>query len=135
MSWTGFSFGDTSSDFGSGDLFSVLNAPSVYTPQSPSNPFPGGGTGGEFPGTGGGPSNPSGSWLSQLLPWANLGAQTFLADQAITSPRPATITYLPNGQLAVTGGGASPVAGAIGSVPSWIWIVLVLLVVVMLFKR
>jgi hypothetical protein len=85
--------------------------------------------------SGGGPSNPSGSWLSQLLPWANLGAQTFLADQAITSPRPATITLQPNGQFAATGGGALPIAGAVGAIPSWIWIVVVLLVVVMLFKR
>ena len=87
--------------------------------------------------SGGGPSNPSGSWLSQLLPWANLGAQTFLADQAITSPRPSTVTLLPNGQFAATGGGALPTigTGSLSSVPGIVWIGLVMVLLLAFFLR
>lgn len=121
-----FTFGDPgiggSSSVGSGDLATILSLPGTWSNPTPSD-------------QGGGPSNPSGSWLSQLLPWANLGAQTFLADQAITSPRPSTVTLLPNGQVQATGGGAAPIAASFGAVPSWVWIIALLLVVVMLFKR
>jgi hypothetical protein len=119
-----FTYGDPGIGGGGGEVWAnggVFQIPGVNNPTPQSS--------------GGGPTNPSGSWLSQLLPWASLGAQTFLADQAITSPRPATVTLQPNGQFAATGGGALPIAGAVGAIPSWIWIVVVLLVVVMLFKR
>lgn len=106
------------------------SSPSGF-PQSPSNPFPG------VPAGSGGPSNPSGSWLSALLPWASLGAQTFLADQAITSPRPATVTYLPNGQIAASGGGAAaPSFGStVSSIPTIVWIGLAVLVMIMVFRK
>ena len=132
MSFTGFSFGSSGGsvtgysgpDFGGGDIFlpGGSTLPPVFAnPTFPSN-------------SGGGPSNPGGSWLSQLLPWANLGAQTFLADQAITSPRPSTVTMLPNGQIVATGGGASPLP-SVSSIPGVVWIGLGLLLLVMLLKR
>jgi len=98
-----FSFG-----FGDPGIGGVTAGPGgAWSPTwGSSNPTP--------PPGGGGPSNPSGSWLSQLLPWAGLGAQTFLADQAITSPRPSTVQFAPNGQVVgVAGGGASlPLLGS-----------------------
>lgn len=96
----------------------------------------------QVPSGSGGSSNPSGSILSQLLPWASLGAQTFLADQAITSPRPSTVTYLPNGQIAATGGGApaplfgSSSFGSLSSIPGLVWVGLIaLLLVIFLVHR
>lgn len=93
-------------------------------------------SGGPVPTSTGLPS-PDAPWWQQLFPFLNLGAQTYLADQAITSPRPATITYAPNGQLLATAGGgaAAVIPGAVGSIPSWIWILAILLVVVMLLRR
>lgn len=126
-----FSYGDPG--IGGGDPFSIGNvsagAGGIFNTPSPVS----------VPTGSGGPSNPSGSWLSALLPWASLGAQTFLADQAITSPRPSTITYLPNGQLAVSGGGAAtPSTGlalGLGAIPSWVWIVVALVVLISVLKK
>lgn len=102
-----FSYGDPG--IGGGDPFSIGGVSAgpggIFNTPSPV----------QVPSGSGGPSNPGGSVLSQLLPWAQLGANTFLADQAITSPRPSTITYLPNGQIAATGGGASPLSVGTGS--------------------
>lgn len=127
-----FSYGDPG--IGGGDPFSIGGVTAgpggVFNTPSPV----------QVPSGSGGPSNPSGSWLSQLLPWASLGAQTFLADQAITSPRPSTITYLPNGQIAASGGGAAPPVFGAGSslsqIPGIIWIgLLALLIVIFLVHR
>lgn len=144
MSFSSFSFGP---GFGNGDIFipgSTSNPNANPFSLPPAGTWDGGiwGSSGNptpQPG-GGGPSNPDGSWLSKLLPWAQLGAQTFLADQAITSPRPSTITYLPNGQLAVSGGGApSPALNlgglSLGSIPAVVWIGVVILFAFMFLHR
>jgi hypothetical protein len=74
-----------------------------------------------------------------LLGTENLIANTFLANQAITSPRPATVQLAPNGTVIASGGGAnSPIAG--GS--SWgalfsnpLVLVLILLFAFLIFKH
>ncbi|HZU30978.1 MAG TPA: hypothetical protein VFB79_07685 [Candidatus Angelobacter sp.] len=136
MSFTGFSFGSGFPDsFGTGSPISLSNL-------GFGDPGIGGSSSTVFVGGSGGVQSSGSSaqsWLSTLLPWATLGSQTFLADQAITSPRASTVTVLPNGQLVATGGGAAtPSTGAalaLGSIPSWIWIVLVLVLFISVLKR
>jgi hypothetical protein len=80
-------------------------------------------------------SNPL-AWLQTIFPFAQLGTNAFLANQALTSSRPSTVTYLPNGQIAVSGGGAaSPLASSLSSIPSIVWIGIVLLIVVMVIHK
>jgi hypothetical protein len=51
-----------------------------------------------------------------ILGTEQLVANTFLANQAITSPRPATVQLAPNGTVIASGGGAnSPLTGATSS--------------------
>lgn len=92
-------------------------------------------SGGPVPSSSGGIS-PDAPWWQQLFPFLQLGAQTYIADQAVTSPRPSTVSYLPNGQVVATGGGASvPVSSALSSTPGWVWIVLIVVLVIVLFQK
>jgi len=79
------------------------------TQPQPTNPFGLPQTSGINPSVG----SSTDTWYGQLFNWANLGAQTYLADQAINSPRAATVTYAPNGQLQTVGSGNA--AAAVGS--------------------
>ena len=58
-----------------------------------------------------------------------------LAQQALNSPRPATVTFLPNGQAAVATGGGAAFPSLTGANSSWLWIVGILLVFVLLMRR
>lgn len=61
------------------------------------------------PGSSGSGGNSGQQIFDDILKLATLGTQTYLTNQAITNPRPATVTYAPNGQtLVATGGGALP---------------------------
>lgn len=61
--------------------------------------------------------------FDNFLSVATLGAQTFLANQAITSPRPSSVQVLGNGQIVATGGGAST-AGLLSGGSSTLWLFL-----------
>ena len=79
------------------------------------------------------------STIGQIFSFAQLGAQTFLADQAITSPRPATVTYARNGQLMTVGSGNAAAVAAqqggllsfLGTSPGLLLIVMLVLVLVL----
>jgi hypothetical protein len=55
------------------------------------------------------------NWLNTIFDFASLGTSTYLANQAITSPRPASITTGPNGLFNAAGGGAGSALGGLGS--------------------
>ncbi len=64
-----------------------------------------------------------------------LGANTYLAQQAINSPRPATVAFAPNGQTSVvTGGGALPNVNSVLGTSS-IWLLVFGFVLVLLLLR
>lgn len=69
--------------------------------------------------------------FNDFMSLAQLGTQTFLANQAITSPRASTYAVNSQGQVVATGGGASAPAGGLGS--SWLWILLLLLLLFGMF--
>jgi hypothetical protein len=84
-----------------------------------------------------GPSSSAGdasSILASLFPFAQLGTNAFLSNQALTSSRPSTVQVLPNGQTIVTGGGAA-LPSSLSSIPSIVWIGLVLLIVIMVIHK
>lgn len=58
-----------------------------------------------------------------------------LAQQALNSPRPATVQFLPNGQAAVATGGGALLPSLSGVSSSWVWIIAILLIVVLVLKR
>lgn len=128
MSFLGFSFGDPGIG-GDGSIF-VPGASSNPT----ANPFgviPGVTQGGIL-GTGSTSSNSNNgsaqSWLSTIFPWAQLGTQAFLADDAISKGQ--NLSFNANG---------SPVVGTVqATLTSFlplIVIVVVLLIVVSMFKK
>jgi hypothetical protein len=76
-----------------------------------------------------------------VLDFANLGVNAFLANQAITNQRGASVQVLPNGQIVATGGGApipSSLFGgsntALGVSVGWLLVIGIVLVV-LLFKK
>lgn len=72
-----------------------------------------------------------------LLPTANLAANTFIANQAVTSKQASSVSFLPNGQISVAAGGGAGTAlgtGALGS-SSFLLIAFGLLLFVLLLKR
>lgn len=85
-------------------------------------------------------SNSGSSDFQNFLSVAQLAGQDLLAYSAINSNRPSTVQLLPNGQLAVSGGGAtSPsilngTSGFLG-LPSIVWIFLVFFLVVLMIRR
>jgi hypothetical protein len=73
-----------------------------------------------------------GSFLQALLPFAQLGTNAFLSNQALTSSRPSTVTILPNGQSIVTGGGAASPVLSTSSITSLLSNPLILIFVVIM---
>lgn len=76
--------------------------------------------------------------LDTIFKFANLGAQTYLQDRAITSPRPSTVTLTENGQIiSATGGGALPIQGSFNLSSPGIWLAVLLgfLFLIVMFKR
>lgn len=146
MSFLGFPL-TGSGDFTDGDLF---GPGSIFIPGASSNPNaqPVGvgsgngsiisisdGSGNQVPTSGGGGSD-VGSLLSSIFPFAQLGLNGFLSNQALTSSRPSTVTVLPNGQTIVTGGGAaSPLTSSLSSISPVVWIAIAVLILIMVIHK
>lgn len=80
--------------------------------------------------------------FQEFLGVATLGANTFLANQAISSSQPSSVQVLPNGQIVATGGGAAVPAslfsglsgGTSGISAIWLFVFGALLFVLLLKK-
>lgn len=87
----------------------------------------------------GGNGNPSSNadWLSTAFKFAQLGTQTYLAQDALNSTRPATLVYSANGTPIATGGGASPIVSPLsaGLSSGVLWLVAIAVVVLLLLRR
>lgn len=93
---------------------------------------------------GGGDSTDSGGFLDgyDLNDAIDQGLQAWkiynnqqLAQQALNSPRPATVTFSPNGQAVVATGGGAAFPSLTGASSSWLWIIGIVLVFVLLVRR
>jgi hypothetical protein len=73
--------------------------------------------------------------FSDFLTLATLGTQTFLANQAITSPRPSTYALNGQGQMIATGGGAPAVSFLSGGGGSFVWIIVIVFVLFLFLGR
>ena len=128
MSFLGGFFGDGSTSF-FGSNPTTMFPPSVV-PGVPSAPPPSS--------NGGGSS--TADWLNTIFKFAQLGTQTYLAQDALSAPRPSTVTYGPNGLPVVTGGGASALVGTggissiLGTSSIWLFLFVGILVLLMLKK-
>ncbi len=72
--------------------------------------------------------------FDNFIELAQLGTQTFLANQAISSPRPSTYSVNSQGQMIATGGGAPAATLLSGGGGGLLWVI-VLVAIVFLFSR
>lgn len=112
-------------DFFSGGFFG--SDPTSFFTSSPASPTPSSSTGGGSSTT---------DWLSTIYKFAQLGTQTYLAQDALNSKRPQTITFGPNGQplvgagaLAASGGGVNSI---LGTSSLWLFLFVALLFLLLL---
>jgi hypothetical protein len=110
-----FSFG-----FGGGDSFFGSNPASIASPS---------------PASSSGGSSSTNDWLGTLFKFAQLGTQTYLAQDALNSPRVGTIVFGPNGQPIQVGSGTP--AGGVNSIlgTSSIWLFLFVAVLLLLLLK